>query len=96
MTQLTAQRFPVTIGLDVGDRFTHFCVLGPEKNVEGRGKFATTQGELRSALKQWRGAPRPATPAGWHERGTEGFEGASVFPRINRPRYMLGTGAILP
>ena len=56
MTHLTAQRSPVTIGLDVGDRMTHFCVLGPDDEVVARGKFATTSGELCSALKRWRDA----------------------------------------
>lgn len=56
MTHVTAQRSPVTIGLDVGDRHTHFCVLGPDDEVAARGKFSTTHGKLRSALRRWRGA----------------------------------------
>ena len=56
MTQVTAERSPLTIGLDVGDTYTHFCVLDPERKVLHRGKFKTRLGELRSALKRWRGA----------------------------------------
>jgi len=56
MTQVTAERSPLTIGLDVGDTFTHFCVLDAERKVLHRGKFKTGQGGLRYALKRWRGA----------------------------------------
>lgn len=56
MTHVIAQRSPVTIGLDVGDRTTHFCVLDSKDDIEARGKFATKRGEVRSALKRWPGA----------------------------------------
>ncbi len=36
MTQLTAQRSPVTIGLDVGDRNIHYCVLDAAREVVAR------------------------------------------------------------
>ena len=56
MTHDTVQRSPLTIGLDVGDSYIHYCILGPEDDVVARGKFKTTRGELRSALKRWRSA----------------------------------------
>lgn len=39
------------LGLDVGDRVTHFCALGAEREVLERGRFATTPQALRLALR---------------------------------------------
>jgi len=86
MTHHTAKRSPVTIGLDVGDRTSHLCVLGLDDQVAARGKFATTRGELRSALKRWRGA-RVVLEAGsqspWMSRAlrADGFEVHVADPR---------------
>lgn len=38
------------IGLDVGDRFTHFCVLDADRQVVERGRFATSQVGLEQAF----------------------------------------------
>ena len=38
------------LGLDVGDRWTHFCALTAEREVLERGRFATTPEAVRSAL----------------------------------------------
>jgi transposase len=49
--------FPdVTVGLDVGDKRTHACVLSQEREVVKRWGFATTRGALEEALSEWPGA----------------------------------------
>ncbi len=86
MTQPTAQSSPVTIGLDVGDRITHYCVLDAARSVVARGSFRTTQTALSKTLSDFDGA-RVALEAGsqspWmsrHLRG-EGFDTHVVDPR---------------
>ncbi len=86
MTQSTVQSSPVTIGLDVGDRITHYCVLDAARSVVARGSFRTTQTALSKTLNDFSGA-RVALEAGsqspWmsrHLRG-EGFDTHVVDPR---------------
>ena len=43
MHQTTASPLTLTIGLDIGDRITHFCILDDQRRVVRRGKFATTR-----------------------------------------------------
>lgn len=56
MTQSTLAVSPLTIGLDVGDRRTHFCVLDSARNVVARGSFPTTRESLAKTLAQFQGA----------------------------------------
>ena len=86
MTHLTAQRSPVTIGLDVGDSYTHYCVLSPENDISARSKFKTTRGELRLALKRWGGALvvlEAGSQSPWMARAlrADGFEVHVADPR---------------
>ncbi len=55
MTQLIASTSPVTIGLDVGDRTTHFCVL-KDREVVTRGAASTTRKGLDEALSSFLGS----------------------------------------
>jgi transposase len=41
---------PITIGLDVGDKQTHFCAIDSERNVLKRGSFATRGDYLEKAV----------------------------------------------
>ncbi len=86
MTQPTAQPSPVTIGLDVGDRNTHYCVLDAAKSVVARDSCPTTQTALSKTLSAFGGA-RVALEAGsqspWMSRQLrrEGFLTHVVDPR---------------
>ena len=40
--------FKVTTGLDVGDRYSTFCLLSAEGEVEEQGRVRTTDRALRS------------------------------------------------
>ena len=40
----------LTIGLDVGDKKTHFCAVDGDRMVAARGSFATTREALTAAL----------------------------------------------
>jgi transposase len=46
----------ITVGLDVGDKRTHFCVVGGERKVIARGSFPTTRAQLEAALAPYAGA----------------------------------------
>lgn len=41
---------PITVGLDVGDRRTHFCAIDAERKVVARGSFPTGRAQLEEAL----------------------------------------------
>lgn len=56
MTNSTAAVSPITVGLDVGDKRTHWCALDGEREVISRGSCATTDGHLGSSLKRFPGA----------------------------------------
>ena len=56
MTQNTQTRIPLTIGLDVGDRVTHVCVLDGQRDVVQRSRCATRREALLSALAPYAGA----------------------------------------
>lgn len=75
MTQLNPAICPVTIGLDVGDRTTHFCVLR-DREVVTRGSTKTTRAGLDEALGQFTGA-RVVLEAGsqspWMSRHLQGM-----------------------
>ena len=55
MTQITASQSLLTIGLDVGDRATHFCVLR-DRQVETRGVAKTSREGLTESLFPFPGA----------------------------------------
>lgn len=55
MTHSTAV-LPLTVGLDVGDRRTHFCVVDASRTVVARGSFATDCAQLEHALEPFVGA----------------------------------------
>lgn len=56
MTHSTSTSPTMTIGLDVGDRKTHFCVLDSARTVIARGSFPTAAAALRKALAPFAGA----------------------------------------
>jgi transposase len=56
MTQLTQTVPTLTIGLDVGDRTTHVCVLDADRKVVQRGHCATRRAEVLRTLAPYAGA----------------------------------------
>lgn len=56
MTHSTPSMFPFTVGLDVGDRRTHFAVVDVARNVTKRGSMKTDRAELQEALAPFAGA----------------------------------------
>lgn len=57
----------VTIGLDIGDRWTHFCILDTEGSAIAEGRFRSTPDALK---EQFEGIPRCriALEVGTHSR----------------------------
>ncbi len=56
MTQLTQTPALLTIGLDVGDRTTHLCVLDADRQVAHRGHCPTRRDAILQALESYAGA----------------------------------------
>lgn len=56
MTQPLSSTSLLTIGLDVGDRITHYCVLDSRREVVTRGRCATRRPDLAEALDAFGGA----------------------------------------
>lgn len=56
MTHSTSAVSPITVGLDVGDKRTHWCALDAGRKVVGRGSVRTTRDELAAGLAPYAGA----------------------------------------
>jgi transposase len=56
MTQLISTPSPVTIGLDIGDRTTHLCVVNESREFVRERSCPTTRGELLRELADFPGA----------------------------------------
>jgi transposase len=48
--------FSITVGLDVGDKRTHWCAFDTDRKVVARGSFRTARDELAAALAPYAGA----------------------------------------
>jgi len=55
MTHSTAVS-PITVGLDVGDKLTHFCALDASRKVVARGSFKTTREQLEQGMLPFAGS----------------------------------------
>jgi transposase len=60
------QREGLTLGLDVGDRNSFYCVLNEEAEVEERNKCRTTEDELRAVFGKFPAGTRVALEASTH------------------------------
>jgi transposase len=56
MTHSTSVVSPITVGLDVGDRRTHFRAVNDERKVVARGSFPTASAPLAGSLEPFAGA----------------------------------------
>jgi transposase len=65
------------MGLDLGDKYHHFCVLDGEGCVIKEGKVSATLGALRSLLAAW-------------ERTTVAMEAGTHSPWVSREAQALG------
>lgn len=86
MTKLTASLSPMTIGLDVGDRNTHYSVLDAARSVVDRGSMPTTKASIAKKLARF--APclivlEAGSQSPWLSRYLEalGFKTLVVDPR---------------
>lgn len=57
----------MTIGIDLGDRHSHVCVLGPDGQVVGREAVPSTRAGLQAVLERFAGA-RVTMEVGGHSR----------------------------
>jgi hypothetical protein len=59
------------VGIDVGDRFSHWCALNKAGEVVGRGRTRTTAEAVSEQARTWRGARvaiENGTHSGWMSR----------------------------
>ena len=52
----------ITIGIDLGDRFSHCCVLGPDGRILTEGRLRSTPETMAGIFKIFR---RRASPSKW-------------------------------
>lgn len=86
MTHSTATVSRITVGLDVGDRRTHFCAIDSDRRVLARGAVATTKCDLEVALRPYAGAKlvlEAGSQSPWMSRTllAQGFEVQVADPR---------------
>jgi transposase len=83
------QREGLTLGLDIGDRNSFYCVLNGEAEVQERDKCRTTEKELRAVFGKFPAGTRVAmeasTHSGWISRLLEEM-GLDVL--VGQPRKM--------
>ena len=75
-----------TIGLDLGDRQSHYCVIDACGEVVSQGRVATTSTALQAAWKSYSGsvvALEAGTHSGWVSRA---LRAAGLEPVIANPR----------
>jgi transposase len=60
------QRVGLTVGLDVGDKISHYCVLNEEAEVVERGKLKTTPAALQPWLEALPAGARVVLETGTH------------------------------
>jgi transposase len=78
----------VTIGLDLGDRFSQVCVLDAEGEVEARFRVATTAKGLEAGLRRYPGA-RVVLGVGTHSPWVSHWlEGAGYEAIVANPRRL--------
>lgn len=76
MTHSTSAVSPITVGLDVGDKRTHWCALDGDRKVVSRGSFRTTRDELEQALVPFCGAKvvlEAGSQSPWMSRSLRGI-----------------------
>ena len=78
MTNRTTSRIATTIGLDVGDRVTHFCAIDSARETVERGSFPTTLSALLKQLGKFPGTNtvlEAGSQSPWMSRAlrTQGF-----------------------
>lgn len=86
MTQSISTVSEITVGLDVGDRRTHYCVADGARAVQARGSLATTKLALLETLQPFAGAKvflEAGSQSPWMSRvlRAEGFAVQVVDPR---------------
>ena len=79
------------VGLDLGDRWSHWCALAASGEVIGRGRVKTTAEALSEAAEVWVGIPvaiENGTHSGWISRKLEAA-GCTVW--VANPSRWRGT-----
>lgn len=66
-----AERAVVAVGIDVGDRWSHWCALQSDGEVAARGRVKTLPEAMAEQARQWTGVPTAlenGTHSGWISR----------------------------
>ena len=86
MTHSTSPVSPITVGLDVGDKRTHFEVVNADRQTIGKGSFATNRTNLEKELEPYPGAKvilEAGSQSPWMSRvlRSEGYDVLVADPR---------------
>jgi transposase len=87
----TAEEAVVAVGLDVGDRWSHWCALSGDGEAVARGRVASTAEALAEQATGWAGvrvALENGTHSGWMSRAL-GAAGCEVY--VANPSRWRGT-----
>jgi transposase len=79
------------VGIDVGDRFSHWCALRAAGEVIGRGRVRTTAEAIATQAPAWRGARvaiENGTHSGWISRA---LSAAGCLTTVANPSRWRGT-----
>ncbi len=79
------------VGIDVGDRFSHWCALHAAGDVMGRGRVRTTPDAIATQAEAWRGARvaiENGTHSGWISRA---LSAAGCLTTVANPSRWRGT-----
>jgi transposase len=87
------QQRPQTVGVDVSDKISHFCVLGPEGEITAEGTFRTTPrgfSEQFPSTKQFRVVLEVGTHSPWISRVLRELGHEVVVANAGRVRMIYG------
>jgi transposase len=89
--KLSGEREVVAVGVDLGDRWSHWCALDGDGEVVGRGRVASTAGAVRKQAESWHGsrvAIENGTHSGWFSRA---LSQAGCVVTVANPSRWRGT-----
>src|SRR5207245_11545526 len=64
----------LTVGVDLGDRWSQYCILGLEGETLAEGQLRTTQEDVGGFFRDWTGGGE------WMEEGINWLGGRGVLP----------------
>jgi transposase len=80
----------LTVGVDLGDQWSHYCILGLEGETLAEGQLRTTQEDLATFFQELNGA-RVVVEVGTHSAWVQEVSGCGHEVLVANPRLMDGS-----